>query len=165
MISSILPLSYLLHVCYIDENENIIDSQQPQQSRVVRGVIVGEQVELEPWLDPEVPSPGPVYLDADGWSKIDGLGGGDCTLSSFQAMEQVPNSHKEKWGKVVANEVRKILDAPTEEARNRALPWFLILPQALLRKAKRGGRKGQNAASVARRFDWRSLLGKEEEGG
>lgn len=134
------------------------------QTRVVRGVVAGEQVDLEPWLDPEVPAPGPVYLDADGWGKIDGLGGWECILTCFQAMEEVPNAHREKWGKAVALVVRRILDATTEEARTRALLWFLILPQALLRQAKRGGRKGQNAASVARRFDcvregdWGSLL-------
>ena len=116
-------------------------SQDRQQARVVRGVVAGEQVDLDPWLDPEVPMPGPVFPDMDGWSKIGGLGGWECTLSCFQAMEEVPNSHKEKWAKVVADLLRRVLDTPTEEARDRALLWFLVLPRLSFARPREAGGK------------------------
>ena len=61
---------------------------------------------------------------------------------------------------------------------DRALKWFLILPAALLRQAKRGSQNGRGRAEVAARFtavsedNWGALItaltadkGREEEGG
>ena len=39
----------------------------PQQGqRLGRGLVSGEQVSLDPWLNPVVPGPGPVFQDAEG---------------------------------------------------------------------------------------------------
>ena len=56
------------------------------------------------------------------------------------------------------------MEAQTEAERNRASKWFLILPKALLRQVRRGGKKGQSTAVLAKRFDclvqrdWKTLL-------
>ena len=74
-------------------------------------------------------------------------------ILSSQVVEFI-GGPQEKWGKVVSFVLRSILEAATEENLNRALKWWLILPQALLRQSKRGGKKGQGAASVAAQFQW-----------
>ena len=49
--------------------------------------------------------------------------------------------------------LRKLKYSQTDIAIDRALKWFLILPQALLREPRRGGKKGQNKGEVNSRFD------------
>ena len=106
----------------------------------------------------------PVLPDATGWNLIDRLGGWECGLTGFYAMEQVPAVHRVKFAKAYSLVLQNILEANIEENLTRALKWFLILPQALLRQSKRGGKKGQGAAWVSARFqaivneDWGSLL-------
>ena len=134
------------------------------QVRVVRGVVGGEQEDLSPWLDPAVPVGGPVLADVNGWNRIDAVGGWECGLTGFNAMEQVPTVHKEKFARAFSYVLQQILEANSEESLTRGLKWFLVLPQALLRQSKRGGKKGQGAAWVSARFqaivneDWGKLL-------
>ena len=144
------------------------DVQPPllaQQGRIILGVVGGEQEDLAPWLDPVVPAGRvPGLPDATGWNLIDRLGGWECGLTGFYAMEQVPAVHRVKFAKAYSLVLQNILEANIEENLTRALKWFLILPQALLRQSKRGGKKGQGAAWVSAKFqaivneDWGSLL-------
>ena len=113
-----------------------------------------EKVNIKDWFEPEVPGPQESIsnADAEGWSMIDALGAWDCTLSRFSAIEEIPAQHREIW----ANAVRRILEK-IDEARagslemDRALKWWLFLPQALCRQAGRGGRAG--VGQVRKRFD------------
>ena len=66
------------------------------------------------------------------------------------------------WGKAFATVLRKFVFADSDIQKERALKWFLILPFALLREKKRGGKGGRGI--IAGRFsrlalgDWGSLL-------
>ena len=59
--------------------------------------VEGEQVMLEPWLDPEVPGAGLVALGAPKFHSIDRWDAWDCILSPCLAMTDVPPSFREKW--------------------------------------------------------------------
>ena len=48
--------------------------------------------------------------------------------------------------------LRRIQEAATEEELTRALKWWLILPQALHRQAKRSCAKRQSAALITALF-------------
>ena len=129
----------------------------------MRGV-VGEQMELEPWLDPEVPGPGPEVPGAVGLESIDSWGTWDCMLSPCTPMTDVPQAHREKWASGFSIILQQIIEAQTEEQLNRALKWLLVYPQATLRQPKRSGQGGQGPRQVASRFqaivdrDWGRLL-------
>ena len=81
------------------------------------------------------------------------LGGWGSTLSPFMMMEEVPAAFREKWAKLVTLVLRRVNIATTELELTKALLWFLVLPQATFRQDKRGGRRGQGAGALARRFD------------
>ena len=135
----------------------------PPQRRVVRGA-EGEQVDLGPWLDPEVPGPAPVVLGAPEFHSIDSWGTWECLLSPCTPMTEVPQAHREKWASGLTIILQRILEAETEEQLTRALKWFLVYPQATLRQAKRSGQNGRGPMMVAQRFqavmegDWGRLL-------
>ena len=134
-------------------------------TRRIRGV-EEEQVELADRLDPEVPGPvpGPLQADGDGWTEIDRLGAWDCALNLFYSMDDIPDPLRVRWGKAVSKVLQAVLSASSQEAMDRALKWFLILPAALLRQAKRGGQNGRGRAEVAARFtavsedNWGALI-------
>ena len=67
-------------------------------------------------------------------------------------MSEVLLVHKEKWVRAVSSVLRRIQEAATEQELTRSLKWWLILPQVLLRQARRSGRKGQGAKMIAARF-------------
>ena len=74
----------------------------PQQGqRLGRELVAREQVSLDPWLDPEVPGPGPVFQDADGWGQIDSVSAWESSLTIFNSMEAVPHALRENWAEVV----------------------------------------------------------------
>ena len=81
-------------------------------------------------------------------------------------MEDVPHIHRSKWAWAwaVSEVIKRVLEATTDIALERALKWFLFLPKALLRETRRGGKKGQSSMHMARRFDclvqrdWKTLL-------
>ena len=54
-----------------EEAADVSQHVQPSRARKVRGLVV-DQVDLTPWLDPQVL--GPVQPDTDGWRRIDGRG-------------------------------------------------------------------------------------------
>ena len=112
-----------------------------------------EYIDVSARLDPVVPGPAEVaIIDADGWGIIDTLGAWDCVLSRFSAMEEIPAQHKEIWASAVDTVLRRISDTQEEgEELNRALKWWLFLPQALCRQAGRGGRAG--VGQIRKRFN------------
>ena len=142
-------------------------SQHPTPPvRVVRGLVAGGgvQEELASRRNPTVPGPlpGPILPDGDGWNMIDSMGVWECALTPFFPMEDIPDPYREKWGKAMARILRAILNARDQPSLCRALKWFLVAPQALLRQAKRGGQAGRNAVAVrfnaAMEGDWGALV-------
>ena len=116
-------------------------------------------------VSPAIPTAGPVgqeQADADGWGEIDKLGAFDCMLCEFAMLDEVPMQHQEMWGEAWSQVLQRLEEAGTDEEETRALKWFMFLPQALLRKASRGGRAGRG--QVARRFnalvrgDWGAVV-------
>ena len=101
---------------------------------------------------PGTPEPDPaVQRDADGWNLIAKLGPTASFLSSFPALQEVPDQHEQAWVETFSKVLRKWREANTELDTILALCWFLFLPQALLRRPTRGGRAGRK--EVARRFN------------
>ena len=67
-------------------------------------------------------------------------------------MEEVPFHLKGLWGRAMDSVLRRVQDAPEPgEELDRALKWFLLLPQAFLRMAPKGGAAGRSL--VASRFN------------
>jgi hypothetical protein len=123
-----------------------------------------EQVSLQDWLDPEVPGPHPepVEEDATGWSRIDTWGVWDCTLCQFPTMADIPGGYRAVWASTVAKVLQAIREAEGGLALERALKWFLILPKALFRQGRRGGKAGKGLVgqrvNCLMREDWGRLL-------
>ena len=124
-----------------------------------------EQGVLAGWLDPVIPEAGPLTEPSqDGWTNIDGVGGWDSYLCEFSVLEYVPSHHKEVWCWAWGEVLRRIRGAEVESKEmERGLKWLCLLPQLLLRSARRGGKPGRG--NVARRFsclsvarDWGALL-------
>ena len=109
--------------------------------------IDGDQIDLSSRLDPIVPGPlAQVRQDDDGWGEIDKLG------APFPAIEEIPAQHREAWALAMEKVHRKIWEAQEEgEDLDRALKWWFFLPQALCRKAQRGGRAG--VGQIKKRFN------------
>ena len=77
---------------------------------------------------------------ADGFEHIDQLSVMECVLSPFQAMDEVPKQYREVFAKSMETILRRIYENQEEgEELDRALKWWFFIPQALLRKARRGG--------------------------
>ena len=115
-------------------------------ARVIRG-LGREQIDLNQWLNPEVPGPtiDVGNEDDDGWKMIDRIGAWECGLALFPAMEVVPTRHREVWARAVTGVMRSILSASEGSVElDRALKWWLVLPQALLRQTRRGGNAGRS---------------------
>ena len=131
--------------------------------REVAGVGV-DQVNLDEWLYPMVPSahPGTVADDADGWNMIDKWHVWDCALAEFPTMQDIPRAYREIWATGVAKVLRVIQAADEGFELERGLKWFLILPKAVFRQARRGGKAGRG--QITRRVnclvrgDWGGLL-------
>ena len=138
-----------------------------RRGRGIEAEMVGlaeDRVSLEDWLDPEVPGPhpGPVVEDAIGWNRIDSFGVWDCMLCQFPTMADIPSSYRHIWASAFAKVLQAIREADGGLDLERALKWFLVLPQALFRQGRRGGKAGKGL--VAQRMnclvrdDWGSLL-------
>ena len=133
--------------------------------RRVRGA-EDEQGDVASRLEPTIPGPceGEPLVDADGWREIDRLSAWECEMNIFTSMEEVPSPFEVGWGKAATRVLTVILNAPDQEELDRALKWWLILPAALLRQARRGGQNGRGRAEVAARFraaaegDWGFLI-------
>ena len=123
-----------------------------------------ERVNLEDWLDPVVPGPhpGPIEEDAIGWNRIDALGVWDCMLCPFPTMADIPGSYRHIWASSMAKVLQAIRESEGGLNLERALKWFLILPQALFRQGRRGGKAGKGLVgqriNCLVRNDWGGLL-------
>jgi len=129
-------------------------SQVHQLNQTLTGRRVDDdQFDISDRMDPTVPGPVEITgIDVDGWMMIDTLGAWECVLSKFSAMEEIPSQHKEIWASAVDRVLRKISEAQDEgDDLNRALKWWLFLPQALCRQAGRGGRAGMG--QIRKRFN------------
>ena len=126
--------------------------------------VQGDKVNLAGYLDPVVPGPhqGPIGEDSEGWNLIDLWGVWDCTLCEFPTMQDIPREYREIWAAAVAKIVRAINVAEEGIELERALKWFLIIPKAIFRQSRRGGKAGKGL--VAKRVnclvkgDWGGLL-------
>ena len=121
-----------------------------------------DQVPLADWIYPPVPGPhpGPVIEDALGWNMIDLWGVWDCVLCEFPTMHNIPRVYREGWASAMEKILRVIESAEEGLELERGLKWFLILPKALFRQGRRGGKAGKGL--VARRMN---LLVREDWGG
>ena len=118
----------------------------------------GEQEEIGTRIRPIIPESDPEAgrePDTDGWNAIGRVGAWRSMLNEFRMIEEVPEQHKRVWVWGFSEVLKRM-----EEDEERALMWFCFLPQALLRKAGRGGKAGRG--QVARRFN---TLAKEDWGG
>ena len=78
------------------------------------------------------------------WHLIDDVPLDACFLSPL------PEQFEEAWAVAGADVLYSFREAPCELSRDRALKWFLLLHDLLLRLPPRGGRRGR--AAVAHRF-------------
>ena len=129
-------------------------------------VVVQEELQLEelfhlahrvlPDLPPSNPEAG------DGWQAINRLGALKSFLCQFSLLQECPEQHKSAWAKAHGYVLQRWRAALIKEEVDTALLWMGFLPQALLRKASRGGKVGR--AQVAHRFncvtigDWGGLV-------
>ena len=129
------------------------DMQQQNRDQVVGRGVGEEVVSLLDRVTPPVPGPLLTILnDESGWGEIDRLGVWDCVLSPFSAIEEVPAQHREAWAMAMDKVHRKVWEAEEHgEDLDRALKWWFFLPQALCRKAQRGGRAG--VGQIRKRFN------------
>ena len=124
----------------------------------------GDRVELNEYLEPCIPGPhqGPVQEDSEGWNLIDKWGVWDCTLCEFPTMQDIPRPYRETWAAAVVKILGAINMADEGIELERGLKWLLIIPKAVFRQSKRGGKAGKGliAQSVNSlvRGDWGGLL-------
>ena len=112
-----------------------------------------EKISLLERFDPQFPPPTvPTTEHVDGWGSIDQLPVMECVMSSFPAMDEVPDQFREQWARAMEKALSRIHEAQTNgDELDRAIKWWFFLPQALLRKAGRGGRAGMGL--IKKRFD------------
>lgn len=100
--------------------------------------------------------------DTFGWNKIDQWGVWDFTLCQFPTMLGIPSCYRAAWAAAMGKVMTAIQVAEGGIQLERSLKWFLILPKALFRMGRRGGKAGKGL--VAQRMnclvreDWRGLL-------
>ena len=143
--------------------EAVQDGQGPGIVREVAGGN-GDQVPLDEFIDPVVPGPhpGPLPEDAEGWNMIDQWGVWDCTLCEFPTMQNIPRAYREVWASSMDKILSKIQRAEEGIELERGLKWLLIIPKAVFRQGRRGGKAGKGL--IARRInllikgDWGGLL-------
>ena len=118
--------------------------QHLQAAQALGRGVSDEVINLQERVDPAVPGPLPTTQeDSMGWGEIDKLGVWDCVLSTFSAIEEVPAQHREAWAMAMDRAHRMIWESQEHGVDlDRALKWWFFLPQALCRKAQRGGRQG-----------------------
>ena len=128
------------------------------------GLHGGEQVALADRLDPVVPGPhpGPAEEDAAGRNRIDMWGVWQCTLCELPVMQNIPCCYREIWAAATGVVFKMIQEAEGGIELERGLKWLLILPKAVFRQGRRGGKAGKGM--VAQRInclvreDWGGLL-------
>ena len=142
-----IPAGVQDHQCGVE-----VPNNQPVLQMPGRGV-EEELLSLHDRVDPVVPGPLlAVHEDVEGWGEIDRLGVWECVLSPFQAMEEIPDQHRGAWALAMEKVHRRVWEAEESgEKLDRALKWWFFLPQALCRKAQRGGRAG--VGQIKKRFN------------
>ena len=58
-------------------------------------------------------------------------------------MQDIPKAYREVWSTAVAIVLRAVQAVDEGIEMERALKWFLILPKAVFRQARRGGKAGR----------------------
>jgi len=101
-------------------------------------------------MHPRMPPPLQTAAD-NGWEAIDVIPIMTCFASPFAHLDAVPHEHSEAWAHAVVDVLTLHGEAEDEEQETRALKWFLVLHDVLLRMPPRGGRRGR--AQVAHRFN------------
>jgi len=86
-----------------------------------------------------------------GVEAIDSLPADACNVNQFRMVEDVPASSKEAFRHVVATVLQWREDAKTQVQVDRALKWWLLIWDLMLRETHRGGRKG--SSQLAARFE------------
>ena len=90
---------------------------------------------------PAPPPAGAPRDDADGWGAIDSVDVVDCAVSVFP-MAQDLGGRDQEWV-IAVGDALALWERGDERNVERGLKWFLILPQLLLRKPPRGGKRGR----------------------
>ena len=143
----------------------ILDRNSLDIEEVANDNVEGRDVlDLSGYLNPEIPLPDHTQqnTDGDGWEAIDRVGGWASFLCQFEVLEEVPSQHEASWAWAWTETMGRIQMYEEGKELDRALMWLSFLPQALLRKARRGGRAGRG--NVAQRFnclsrnDWGALV-------
>ena len=127
--------------------------QQQEQGHNQQNGAEEEFVDIASRVDPLIPGPlKEISVDAEGWGCIDVLSAWECTLAPFKGIEEIPMQHQEAWATAVAAVLQRIQEVEEDgPALDRALKWWLFLPQALCRQAGRGGRAGMGL--IKKRFN------------
>ena len=143
-----------------------VQQVQPGDQRDHRSVagVQEDKVELAEYLDPLVPGPhiGALGEDSEGWNLIDQWGVWDCRLCEFPTRQDIPREYREVWAAALDKIFRKINEASEGIELERGLKWLLIIPKAVFRQSKRGGKAGKGL--IAKRInclvkgDWGGLL-------
>ena len=96
-------------------------------------------------ISPDIPPPRlPPAGDSNiEWAQIDRIGDWKAIISPFGAIDQIPAQHKAVWAWAWGAILVKVQSAVSDLDLDRALMWFLFLPQALCRKPRRGGVQGR----------------------
>ena len=127
---------------------NEVDSQENVHNREEGKVYVEE------FFDPVVPGARDQEIvgEVSGWNKIDSLDAWDCFLSCFDPLDDVPSQHIATWVECWDIILTEINEAERDSLdMEKDLKWFLLLPQALIRRPRRGGEAGRIA--VAQQFN------------
>ena len=109
-----------------------------------------------PGLWPGLGNPAPLHRPAqpptppgapgDGWNAVDALAADAALKLRAPCVTKVPVEYQPDWRAAVLkclSEYEATTEAGDDVGRNRALQWFLLLPNLLLRKSvARGGRRG-----------------------
>ena len=100
--------------------------------------------------------------DTTGWNQIDQWDVWNCALYEFPTMQDIPSAMREIWSAGVAKVLRAVQAADEGLELERGLKWFLILPKAVFRQARRGGKAGKGQmrrrVNCLVRDDWGGLL-------
>ena len=117
-----------------------LGSQREGEDREAQG-----RGSLRDRISPDIPPPRlPPAGDSDiEWAQIDRIGGWKAIISPFGAIDQIPAQHKAVWAWAWGAILVKVQSAVSDLDLDRALMWFLFLPQALCRNPRRGGVQGR----------------------
>ena len=100
-----------------------------------------EMFDLRDRSSPPVPLPVAPGADTEGWKAVDRVGAFDSFLVEFTMLQEISEQHKGAWAGAYTEVLTRWKNASSVEESDRALLWLGFLPQLLIRKPNRGGRK------------------------